>query len=469
MEEYSAFHTSNFAKATPVEPDPLENKLAVVNNKDDTSSYSSSFVSISAFDAKVEISYEGNNNITSTESAPQNAALESAAGVENNAEPTPKETIHSPGNDPSRAITPTSPHDFPLTINDLSLCSVPLQQPSASLKSAHHSISSPSAPSPHVNASIPSPTVPLRTAIQTYCDIDMHKGEEAFRCWVEGKRSASRQSTHRGSPRIDRMTHEPIPYLTRIHNSRNGESEPILIYQSSNRPPPSPHLTTSTHHALNKTYLSPKDLSQQRKERNESAFRAWLSRKNEQSHILSIHRSTETSRRLAKQVEEDEKRLKHSEKVRKELKEWARGKREKEKEERMERENKERERYLLERARKAKGDAAFKDWVRNVRWRGEGTDREAQWVPKQAWVDVVPKQEADSVGQSKILGSKMKTPRKAGVLSPPHLYREYELYERLAPEYLRKYRILVASGGMGMHHVSKETNINKCHGRKRPA
>lgn len=36
------------------------------------------------------------------------------------------------------------------------------------------------------------------------------------------------------------------------------------------------------------------------------------------------------------------------------------------------------------------------------------------------------------------------------ILSPPHLYKDHSLYSKTAPDYMRKYRVLVANGGEGL-------------------
>ena len=56
------------------------------------------------------------------------------------------------------------------------------------------------------------------------------------------------------------------------------------------------------------------------------------------------------------------------------------------------------------------------------------------------------------------------------VLSPPNLYNDYKVYKKYAPDYFKKYKILIASGGYPPTHSnpsldeksSKKPKVNRC-------
>ncbi|KAJ3043433.1 hypothetical protein HDV00_005131 [Rhizophlyctis rosea] len=320
----------------------------------------------------------------------------------------------------------TKTPDHPLTIKDLS--------------TSHSIISLPSPQQQYAPSSTSSrPLSPLHEAIEEYKHLDLHRDDEAFQRWMERKRKHKHgKQSGVSSIGIRMATPSPVPYL-----SKSGQT--VSIYQTpTSAPPPTPAQTSFKNPRASHPASNPNQ--------NDAVFNAWLAQKRTlQSQLRNLQRATLATQRQ-KEAEEERRRSQHAERVHHELMVWEKAKRGKEEEERQLMVVEERRKKEREEEKRERGKRAFEVWKRQSRERDKEGEKdggkEKRWVPKQAWVDVVPKSGGGgSAGGCD--GKKGKGKRKGGegVLSPPHLYREYDFYSSVAPDYLRKYRILVASGG----------------------
>ncbi|KAI8905311.1 hypothetical protein DFJ77DRAFT_479623 [Powellomyces hirtus] len=106
------------------------------------------------------------------------------------------------------------------------------------------------------------------------------------------------------------------------------------------------------------------------------------------------------------------------------------------------------------RARERRGEArtAFEQWVqrKTIEEDACALQREREeggWYPHpQAWVDVGPVDDTSATRVGDRVG-----------LSPPHIYNDYALCAQLAPGFLKRYRVLVASAGVERADQSRST------------
>ncbi|KAJ3065956.1 hypothetical protein HDU98_010698 [Podochytrium sp. JEL0797] len=110
----------------------------------------------------------------------------------------------------------------------------------------------------------------------------------------------------------------------------------------------------------------------------------------------------------------------------------------------------------LKAEKQRKCNAAFLAWKREKE--SASKENTANFAPhSHRWIDIVsPVLRAPNAGPPK--RGKAKQPPQE-LLSPPHLYKDYCMYEEMAPNYKVKYPSQVASGGVGLCLNSFETRL----------
>ncbi|KAI9354534.1 hypothetical protein DFJ73DRAFT_922128 [Zopfochytrium polystomum] len=187
--------------------------------------------------------------------------------------------------------------------------------------------------------------------------------------------------------------------------------------------------------------------------RSQRAYAAWLEAKREAARAQR-EREREAAEAAARKAAEAAARQREKRaRVRRALVEWARSK-EAAEEARLAREEAERGRKESVRRRKAEaGEAAFREWAAAVERRREAGLLRA-YPHTRPWVGVVSQDGDDyyegegTNGQSTAFRCKLGDDSDSGVVpSPPNMFQEYTTYQKLVPEYVRKYPYQVATAG----------------------
>lgn len=249
--------------------------------------------------------------------------------------------------------------------------------------------------------------------IQSYMEYDRKKNEVAFQKWKTRKASApalSRQSTVTDGPHLPASTqrnrHDP--------ESRNDES--------------------------------PKS------EKSKAAYKQWLKMKAAKEEKRQQIQQEQEQQRLMKLQEEQEQKKRKKEFSKTALQEWKQKKEAVEKEILAQMEEREREQHLRNQEKWIRGLHAWNEWKNSHPLNYEAI-RLNIFPHKAPWQDIVQPQSPSSCNPKK-LAAKKKDP----LLSPPHLYQDYEICLKLSgPDFLRKYPLLVASAGAAVQQENVRT------------
>ncbi|TPX66831.1 hypothetical protein SpCBS45565_g04218 [Spizellomyces sp. 'palustris'] len=270
---------------------------------------------------------------------------------------------------------------------------------------------------------------PLQDVIRQYAQLDLKRDEIAFAHWLARKN----------------RTQSPMSPHTSVHSTASKSFPSLANHQTPLIQP----------NNLNGSIQDPEALAK-RAERNQKAVSAWVARKRAQLQHQSKQEAERRAKDLADLAEEEHKKEIRQRRIQREVARWARAKEEMEECMRAKAIREERERQEDEQKRREMGQQAFEEWKKgkiemDKRRRAEMDQMKRENIRpvcthRNAWTDIaaLPDRARPSV------------PRKQGqsssiILSPPHLYNDYNLYAEKAPNYLRKYRILVASAGMDLH------------------
>lgn len=242
------------------------------------------------------------------------------------------------------------------------------------------------------------PQSSMDAILKSFADLDLRNESAAFSAWLDKKQRTTPSAG--GLPSNEKIVN--IEALSRLSNS---EVEMLI----------------------------------KRLKKNNDAFAQWT----EEKRKLELIRQKEEEmgqKRIAREEAEKaeaEKRKKIVASLR--IKEWKQKKHleymKKKKIQQEEAAKKEKEHQ----ARVEAGQKVYEEWKRVKAEQPVKTENTAR--KKAAWVHIAtpPELHQDNV-------SAKKSNRKV-VLSPPSLYNDYDLYQRCAPAYFRKYSNLVASGG----------------------
>lgn len=173
------------------------------------------------------------------------------------------------------------------------------------------------------------------------------------------------------------------------------------------------------------------------------AFEKWIQKK-EQLEIQRLQKqaleNAENERRLA---QEEQKLLERNQRKQDTLRQWAKSKnatREAEEAARQQKENEERKRLQ---DKKTKSEEAFLKW-KAQKGKPGAISKDHVYHHSRAWVDTAVPNAADEPSPNSLRSLSSKE----NILSPPHMYNEYNKYTIQAPEFLKRYRAQVASAGI---------------------
>ncbi|ORY40134.1 hypothetical protein BCR33DRAFT_787691 [Rhizoclosmatium globosum] len=316
--------------------------------------------------------------------------------------------------------------------------------------------------------------------INQFAQADLHSDDDAFRLWLSRKKEERklRTGSSSGTTRSASPTQNNVSFQIPINDGeRKAEtgtaraSSPALSLVPSQLSA----ATINTH----PTQLDLEELLTKRA-RSQQAFLAWVARKEVSvCHLLTAHThpntrfegtttaQEESLRRKMEKEKEVQLVQQHQEQQRKErekeaIRRWKLEKvrKDKEAEERREREAAEEEER--KRQREKLGNEAFEAWRKEKEKNGgslKGNLNLYNTGPFAAhshrWLDIVPP--SGSHKHQRL--SKAQQSQLHELLSPPNLYKDYVLYETMAPNYKIKYPSQVASGGVGLCLSSFETNL----------
>ncbi|KAJ3299767.1 hypothetical protein HDU76_006229, partial [Blyttiomyces sp. JEL0837] len=307
----------------------------------------------------------------------------------------------------------------------------------------------------------------LDMAISSFAEMDLQSGDAAFNEWLLRKKKQQKRAHKRETGGIDHL-HQSRSSSTgagvwslRLSSNETSNKGPL------NKPKDDIHVNIGTKsekiggkprviplgggQKVAETDLNnlPREELQalvRRRRQNGAVFKAWLERK-EEANLAEKERERALQARLEAQKRDEE--LKMAEKrrrVREAVMRWVEEKKEEEARAEMERRVKAEREEEEKKKRREIGEKAFLEWKKGLAVRPVELKVTAQdiYPHQQRWIDLAP---------TVMLGGKTGNGRRrngkdtAEFLSPPHLYREYERYETMAPDFVRKYPYQVASAG----------------------
>ncbi|KAJ3216977.1 hypothetical protein HDU67_008706 [Dinochytrium kinnereticum] len=306
----------------------------------------------------------------------------------------------------------------------------PMAEPPLLMNST--SITSPSNSSRQIRGSISEDgESSIKQVISRLAQQDLKTDEEAFREWLQRKKKRALKPHHTSSS-------SPILSQTPQAQSMPKSAPPQSTSNAS---------MTSQNAGLEAVEMTEeKKLEKQKRkqEANEKAFRAWLSKKQSKALEDEIKQRAEVERQ--KKVEE-EKRSREIEKMKRAKEAVAKWKELKEKADKAREEAEQQKLQHLADSmaqKKKRGEQAFQTWQHRIKSQTP--------TPSSTSTPFYPHPSPwKNIGDVPQISRTLPRAQSAQeYLSPPLLYREHAFYEKAAPDFLRKYRIWVASGGRGL-------------------
>jgi hypothetical protein len=258
----------------------------------------------------------------------------------------------------------------------------------------------------------------LEGLIEQFNTIDLHREELAFTQWLYKKKSKidSKAPSLHSSPRSS-----PIHF----------RYEPSLASHKS---------SIASNYKSFAHGLSPEKLSKMdpmeikdliaRADKNRKAYQDLIVKKDAllTEHLNNVNLKTKKQEQA--ELEDRKKQLEKKKKKREQLVKWAQKKTQLEELQLQRQEESEMKKKQELETKKIENEKAFKQWkqIKKVQRAATPFQHKAPWVS----IEVSSKPANDS----------------ECLQSPPHLFKEYDKYAEKSPEFLRKYRLLVASGGM---------------------
>ncbi|KAL2911664.1 hypothetical protein HK105_208872 [Polyrhizophydium stewartii] len=190
-----------------------------------------------------------------------------------------------------------------------------------------------------------------------------------------------------------------------------------------------------------------------RLERSSKCFDEWIARKERERSARDVERRAREARERAARQMELERAEQRKQIGRQRIAEWRQRKDlERLRAEMQEHVRREQRQAEIARQRQA-SQRAFEAWVQAHRDSTLYRPSRGSKHARPPWVDIVsPPSLAASVAPAprRAGGSRRGGSARQPLLSPPNLFIDYARYQALAPEYLRKYGVQVASAGMGL-------------------
>lgn len=210
--------------------------------------------------------------------------------------------------------------------------------------------------------------------------------------------------------------------------------------------------TSSVNTEIAQANLTPEQIHElvMRAAKNKRAFEAWQQQKERELQEKKIEKEKVYAKEQAERERRETKARALKLKADKEFEAWLTKKesallRQKEQAKKKKEIDKQQEAI-----REKERQEAFEAWKRRVASRPASQPV----IPhRQGWIELIP------TAKMGLLPPEKTKKKGEPLLSPPHLYNDHAFYEAHAPEYLRKYGVLVASAGIGLY--PEHSGVNK--------
>ncbi|KAJ3242005.1 hypothetical protein HDU81_008877 [Chytriomyces hyalinus] len=280
-------------------------------------------------------------------------------------------------------------------------------------------------------------TMDAQEAIAAFAQMDLHTNDDAFSRWLARKKKrAEQQNSHHTLQQRETFTQKAHADLhTAVHAS------PRINEHSS--------LHRSSQSAASRQ--AQLDEMLKKRTRSQEAFIAWLERKEEAR--LQAEEKEQREKQAAEMLILEQQKAEQVKAARVDaaLKRWSHDKLE---ENRRRAEKEQAERALQqqkERQKREQAKIAFQNWRKRVEQEEKYSAAHAPNQPfakhTNRWIDI-PVEHAPPPPKSKT--AYLHPSKELPILAPHNLYKDYSLYQQMAPSYLIKYPTQVASGGVGL-------------------
>ncbi|KAJ3237252.1 hypothetical protein HDU81_009758, partial [Chytriomyces hyalinus] len=279
-------------------------------------------------------------------------------------------------------------------------------------------------------------TMDAQEAIAAIAQMDLHTNDDAFSRWLARKKKRAELQNSHALQQRDTFTQKAHADLHTAAHTSPRINEHSSLHRSSQSA------------ASRQAQL---DEMLKKRTRSQEAFIAWWERK-EEARLQAEEKEQRAKQAaelliLAQQTAEQVKAAR----VEAALKRWSHDKLE---EYRRRVENEQAECALQqqkEREKREQAKIAFKNWRTRVEQEEKSAAAHAPNQPfakhTNRWIDI-PVEHAPPPPKSKT--AYLHPSKELPILAPHNLYKDYSLYQQMAPSYLIKYPTQVASGGVGL-------------------
>ncbi|KAI8841057.1 hypothetical protein BJ741DRAFT_705856 [Chytriomyces cf. hyalinus JEL632] len=279
-------------------------------------------------------------------------------------------------------------------------------------------------------------TMDAQDAIAAFAQMDLHTNDDAFSRWLARKKKRAELQNSRPLQQEDTLNQKAN---TDVHTA--AHASPKVTEHSS-------VLRSNQTAASRQAQL---DDMLKKRTRSQKAFIAWLERKEEAR--LQAEEKEQREKQAAELLFLEQQKAEQIKAARVEaaLKRWSQDKLE-ENRKRVEKEQAERAlQQQKERQKREQAKTAFKNWRKRVEQEEKDTAGHSSNIPfakhTNRWIDI-PVDHVPNPPKSKT--AYLHNSKELPILAPHNLYKDYSLYQQMAPSYLIKYPTQVASGGVGL-------------------
>ncbi|KAJ3126072.1 hypothetical protein HK100_010449 [Physocladia obscura] len=305
--------------------------------------------------------------------------------------------------------------------------------------------------------------------ISHFAHLDLHADDIAFRDWLQRKKAQRRLRTKTDSTSAALSTRTTSPASAAVLPTSDVKSPPprskkslsvSLDYEEISEP-------KSVIISAQQPQQTELDALLQQRARSQQAFLAWVQRKEEEKVNLEEKQrrkqARESKQAQVTQQQESLRRKRQQEAIRK----WQVEKDlEKAKLESLQDAQK-REQEKINEEKRRQSEDAFNKWAQEKLKQQQQQQQEQNKnifnpfvAHLQRWIDVNPTIVKYNEHIDKQARRKSRNPPPQELLSPPHLYRDFPLYQSSAPNYIIKYPSQVASGGVGLSLAMFDNKTN---------
>ncbi|KAJ3107144.1 hypothetical protein HDU97_004837 [Phlyctochytrium planicorne] len=346
----------------------------------------------------------------------------------------------------------------------------------------------------------------MESLISQLAEMDLHTDETAFREWLKRKKKQGKIKTpsrvssplppHSANSSMQGTAHTSVSRTGKLYSSYGSSfvdeiKQPVAARSTRKGKGTKPVKSFETEEELYEAEQKRIKEFLEKREKSEKVFRAWLERKENLMLDEELKAKAEVERLESKKREEEARKMDIQKRADEAVAAWKAKKREQKEREEAEIRKKEEMEQAKVAEKRQKGERAFEDWRKKLKERPKspvmhhrphiGNDdiepADEFYNHSAPWRNILenqnvagkaappnpprhrrPSDAKTAKGTARPTGlskSPSIIPRSTSLcyleyLSPPLLYRERTFYENVAPDYVRKYGVLVASGGQGL-------------------